>query len=69
MDRMAANPKRNIIVVLCLAIGERQCFERVRNPAINRYIEEHNNEPEPFVWTKDANAILNRVARLNQALE
>ena len=37
--------------------------------AINRYIEEHNNKPKPFVWTKDANAILNRVARLNQALE
>ncbi len=37
--------------------------------AIKRYIEEHNNDPKPFIWTKDATAILERVARVNQASE
>lgn len=37
--------------------------------AINRYIDEHNNAPKPFVWTKHADGILDRVARVNQALE
>ena len=26
--------------------------------AINRYIEEHNNDPKPFVWTKSSQTIL-----------
>lgn len=29
--------------------------------AINRYIAEHNDRPEPFVWTKPAAAILDAV--------
>ena len=37
--------------------------------AISRYIEEHNDDPKPFVWAKDANGILERVARVNQASE
>ncbi len=37
--------------------------------AINRYIDEHNKAPKPFVWTKHADGILDRVARVNQALE
>jgi transposase len=37
--------------------------------AINRYIEEHNQMPKPFVWTKDTEGILERVAKVNQALE
>ena len=37
--------------------------------AINRYIEEHNDDPKPCVWTKDVNGILERVARVNQASE
>ena len=32
--------------------------------AINRYIEEHNDDPKPFVWTKNADTILAKVARL-----
>ena len=32
--------------------------------AINRYIAEHNDDPKPFVWTKPADAILAKVARL-----
>ena len=32
--------------------------------AINRYIEEHNNDPKPFVWTKSADRILEKLSRL-----
>ena len=32
--------------------------------AINRYIREHNDDPKPFVWTKPADAILDKIARL-----
>jgi hypothetical protein len=26
--------------------------------AINRYLDDHNADPKPFVWTKPASAIL-----------
>jgi transposase len=32
--------------------------------AINRYIEDHNDDPKPFVWTKTAEAILAKLERL-----
>ena len=31
--------------------------------AINRYVEEHNENSRPFVWTKPAGAILDKLAR------
>jgi transposase len=34
--------------------------------AIERYLEQHNREPKPFVWTKTADEILASVARLCQ---
>jgi transposase len=36
--------------------------------AINRYLEEHNAEPKPFVWTADPRTILSKVTRGTQAL-
>ncbi|MGH3924591.1 MAG: IS630 family transposase [Pseudonocardiaceae bacterium] len=36
--------------------------------AINRYIEDHNAEPKPFVWTAAPNVILDKVTRGTQAL-
>jgi transposase len=36
--------------------------------AINRFIEEHNDEPKPFVWTADPDGILAKVTRGIQAL-
>jgi len=36
--------------------------------AIKRFIEDHNAEPKPFVWTADPEIILNKVARGTQAL-
>ena len=32
--------------------------------AINRYLNEHNDDPKPFVWTKPADAILAKLSRL-----
>jgi transposase len=37
--------------------------------AINRYVEEHNQSPEPFVWTADPERIIDQVRRGNQALD
>ncbi len=37
--------------------------------AINDYLEIHNAEPKPFVWTASASAILEKVNRGKQALE
>jgi transposase len=37
--------------------------------AINRFIEETNDKPKPFVWTKSADAILAAVDRGRQALD
>jgi len=31
--------------------------------AINRYVEEHNENSRPFVWTKPAGAILEKLHR------
>lgn len=33
------------------------------------YLEHHNADPRPFVWTAPARAILEQVARAKQALE
>ncbi len=32
--------------------------------AINRYIDEHNDDPKPFVWTKPADTIFDKLNRL-----
>jgi transposase len=37
--------------------------------AINRYIEERNRNPKPFVWTKDPNQIIAAVKRGHQVLD
>jgi transposase len=37
--------------------------------AITDYLEKHNADPKPFVWTKSAGQILEKVARAKQALE
>ena len=37
--------------------------------AINHYLEHHNADPKPFVWTATALDILEKVARGRQALE
>jgi transposase len=37
--------------------------------AINRFVEETNNDPKPFVWTADPNRVLAAVTRGKQTLE
>jgi transposase len=37
--------------------------------AINRFIQAHNHDPKPFVWTADPERILHSVRRGNQTLE
>ena len=37
--------------------------------AIMQYLQQHNADPKPFVWTKSAGEILEKVARAKQALE
>jgi transposase len=37
--------------------------------AINRYLAETNDNPKPFVWTADPDAIIEKVRRGKQALE
>jgi transposase len=37
--------------------------------AINRFVEEHNADPKPFVWTADPNRVLAAVKRGKQTLE
>lgn len=34
--------------------------------AIQDYLEEHNQNPKPFVWTADADNILRRVAAVRK---
>jgi hypothetical protein len=35
--------------------------------AIMEYIENHNGDPKPFIWTKSAGEILEKVARAKQS--
>ena len=37
--------------------------------AIQAYIDDHNNNPKPFVWTAKAQEILEKVARAKAALD
>jgi hypothetical protein len=37
--------------------------------AIQQYLDQHNADPKPFVWTASAAAILEKVARGRQTLE
>jgi len=36
--------------------------------AINEYVEHHNKDPKPFIWTKSARDILQKVIRANSRL-
>jgi transposase len=36
--------------------------------AINKYVAQHNKEPKPFIWTKSARDILQKVIRANSRL-
>ena len=50
---------------------QREIFTRVLElqRAIDAYLETHNADPKPFVWTKPAHKILEKVSRARQALK
>jgi hypothetical protein len=37
--------------------------------AINRYLEDHNHDPKPFVWTKSTETILAKIQRLPEPFQ
>ena len=37
--------------------------------AINRFVEEHNKSPRPFVWTADPDRIIEKVVRAHRAAD
>jgi len=37
--------------------------------AINDYLNQHNVDPKPFVWTASVGSIIEKVSRGKQALE
>ena len=37
--------------------------------AINRFLEDYNRQPKPFVWTKDPDQIIAAVKRGHQMLD
>ena len=37
--------------------------------AIKAYIDQHNEDPKPFIWTKTAEQIIEKVGRARLALE
>jgi hypothetical protein len=36
--------------------------------AIKRYIEEHNDDPKPFIWTKSAKTIIGKLNPMNASV-
>jgi hypothetical protein len=41
--------------------------DRARLEAINRYLDEHNRDPRPFVWTADPDGIVEKLQRAYRA--
>ena len=40
----------------------------LRDVAIEDYVAHHNTDPKPFIWTKSARDILQKVIRANSRL-
>ena len=56
--------------VALLASRKAQSGEgKLSKDTINRYLAETNNNPKPFTWTADPDAIIEKVRRGKQALE
>ena len=43
-------------------------LEGIEVSAIDEYVAHHNNDPKPFIWTKSARDILQKVIRANSRL-
>jgi Transposase DDE domain len=49
-------------------VGDK-AYDAELKSAIMEYLENHNSDPKPFIWTKSASEILEKVTRAKQALE
>ena len=60
------NAVENFFSVLTRRRLKRGVFKSIVDlqAAIKRYLDEHNADPKPFVWTKPADVILAKVSRL-----
>jgi transposase len=60
------NAVENFFSVLTRRRLRRGAFKSIADlhTAINRYLDEHNANPKPFVWTKPADAVLAKLQRL-----
>lgn len=58
-------------VRVCADEQDRGVFKSVGEleTAIMDYLDQHNAQPKPFVWTKSAGEMIEKVARAKQALE
>ena len=50
------------------AESEGRSMQAVALAAIDEYIAHHNTKPKPFIWTKSARDILQKVIRANSRL-
>ena len=66
-----ANDKRTLFLLLDPFEQHALAFTSVADLpcAIMDYLDHHNADPKPFIWTKSAGEILEKVARAKQALE
>jgi hypothetical protein len=60
------NAVENFFSILTRRRIQRGAFKSIADlqAAINRYLDEHNSNPKPFVWTKPADAILAKLQSL-----
>ena len=65
------NPVERFFALITQTAIRRGSFKSVAElkGAIMQYLENHNADPKPFVWTKSASQILEKVARAKQALK
>ena len=64
------NAVENFFSVLTRQRLKRGVFHSVVDlqAAIKRYIEEHNDDPKPFTWTKSANTIIGKLKPMNASV-
>ena len=66
-----AQRRRKLLRQTHTAALQRGVFRSVEDlkAAINRFVEETNSDPKPFVWTADAKRVLAAVKRGKEKLE
>src|SRR5215469_1217878 len=64
--QLLAQRRRDLLLLLTRRRLRRGIFRSIVDlqAAINRYLDEHNANPKPFVWSKPADTILAKLKRL-----